>query len=180
MNSDIQSVLLTEEQIAARVRELGEKISRDYQGRDLTIVSILKGSVVFVSDLIRAVTIPVKLDFFSVSSYGKGVKSSGVVRILKDLDESVENQHVLIVEDILDSGRTLRYIMNLMETANPASLALCTLLDKPERRVEKGIECHYTGFTVPDEFLVGYGLDYDQQYRSLPYIGVLSPAVYNK
>ena len=178
MHGDIKTILLTSEQIAARVREMGAEISRDYAGRDLLMVSILRGSVVFMADLIRAITIPIRLDFYAVSSYGAGAKSSGVVRVLKDLDQSVENQDVLIVEDILDSGRTLSYIMNLMETAKPASVRLCTLLDKPERRVEP-VTCHYTGFTVPDEFVVGYGLDYAERYRNLPYIGVLSPEVYS-
>ncbi len=178
MHRDIESVLLTEAQIAERVRELGEEIARDYAGKELLLISILKGSVVFLADLMRAIPNPVEIDFLSVSSYGKGHTTSGEVRVLKDIDRSVEGKHVLIVEDILDSGVTLRYIMNLIEARSPASLRLCALLDKPERRIAS-VECRYTGFTVPDAFIVGYGLDYAEKYRNLPYIGALSPAVYS-
>ena len=180
MHQDLETILLTEEQIAARVRALGAEISRDYKGKDLLLISVLKGSVVFMADLMRAVTVPAGIDFLSVSSYGMGDKTSGVVRIVKDMDQSVEGKDILIVEDILDSGMTLSYIMNLMETRNPTSIELCTLLDKPERRA-KGVDvsCRYTGFTIPDAFVVGYGLDYAERYRNLPYIGVLAPRVYS-
>jgi hypoxanthine phosphoribosyltransferase len=143
------------------------------------MVSVLKGSVVFMADLMRTVTVSAGIDFMSISSYGMGDKTSGVVKIMKDMDQSVEGKHVLIVEDILDSGMTLRYIMNLMEARNPASIEICTLLDKPERRAPGvDVKCRYIGFTIPDAFVVGYGLDYAEKYRNLPYIGVLSPLVY--
>jgi len=174
---DIESVLISRQALRERVAALGEQISRDYAGKELVLVGILKGSVVFLSDLMRAIDLPVSIDFMAVSSYGAAAKSSGVVRISKDLDHPIKGKHVLVVEDILDSGRTLRYIMKLMAAAFPASLEICTLLDKPERRIVP-IECRYTGFAVPDEFVVGYGLDYAEKYRNLPYIGVLSPSVY--
>ncbi|MDR1669167.1 MAG: hypoxanthine phosphoribosyltransferase [Oscillospiraceae bacterium] len=178
MRKDIERVLFTEAQIAERVREMGARIGQDYAGKELLLVSVLKGSVVFLSDLMREIPLPVKIDFMAVSSYGKGHTTSGTVNILKDVGQSVEGKDVLIVEDILDSGVTLRYIMDLMEARNPASLRLCVLLDKPERRVVP-VECHYTGFTAPDAFIVGYGLDYAERYRNLPYIGALYPFVYN-
>ena len=179
MHPDLDSVLLTQEQIKTRVQQMGAEISRDYAGKELLLISVLKGSVVFMADLMRAVGIPVKIDFLAVSSYGMGDKTSGVVRILKDLDQSVEGKHLLIVEDILDSGMTLSYIMDLMGARNPASIQICTLLDKPERRAA-GVEvkCRYTGFAIPDAFVVGYGLDYAERYRNLPYIGVLSNRMY--
>ena len=177
MKEDIASVLLTEEQIKARVAELGAQISRDYAGKELVMVGVLKGSVVFLADLMRAVTVPVSLDFMAVSSYGMGSTTSGAVRIIKDLDRPIEDCHVLIVEDILDSGKTLSYIMSLMGSGKPASVRLAALLDKPERRCVP-VKCDYVGFTVPDEFLVGYGLDYAERYRNLPYIGVLARHVY--
>lgn len=177
MHQDLESILLTEAQIAQRVSEMGEEISLDYAGKDLMLVSVLKGSIVFMADLMRAISFPVGIDFMSVSSYGKEAKTSGVVRILKDMDQSAEGKHILIVEDILDSGMTLRYIMDLMEASKPASLRLCTLLDKPERR-KVPVQCHYTGFTIPDAFVVGYGLDYAERYRNLPYIGILAPRIY--
>ncbi|MDR0293882.1 MAG: hypoxanthine phosphoribosyltransferase [Oscillospiraceae bacterium] len=179
IHPDLDSILLTEEQIAARVRGLGAEISRDYVGKNLLMVSILKGSVVFMADLMRAVSIPARIDFLAVSSYGMGDKTSGVVRIVKDLDQSVEGKNVLIVEDILDSGMTLRYIINLLEAANPASVEICALLDKPDRRAPGvAVSCRYTGFTIPDAFVVGYGLDYAERYRNFPYVGVLSPRIY--
>jgi len=172
MRSDIEQVLLTEEQIAVRVRELGKEISRDYAGKDLVLVGILRGAVVFLADLYRQISIPAGMDFVAISSYGKEALSSGVVRILKDLDEVVESRHVLLVEDIVDSGLTLQYLMD-----NVASLRVCTLLDKPSRR-QVPVELDYVGFQVPDEFLVGYGLDYSQRYRNLPYIAVLKRDIY--
>jgi len=177
MRSDIEQVLLTEEQIAARVRELGKEISRDYAGKDLVLVGILRGAVVFLADLYRQISIPAGMDFVAISSYGKEALSSGVVRILKDLDEVVESRHVLLVEDIVDSGLTLQYLMDNLRSRNVASLRVCTLLDKPSRR-QVPVELDYVGFQVPDEFLVGYGLDYSQRYRNLPYIAVLKRDIY--
>ena len=173
MHDDILKVLVSEEELKAKVAELGAQISKDYEGRNLVLVSILKGSVVFMADLMRAVSIPCSIDFMVVSSYGGGTVSSGVVRIVKDLDESLEGKDVLIVEDIIDSGRTLAYLIEVLKQRGPKSIRLCTLLDKPERRVKKQVKVDYTCFTIPDEFVVGYGLDYDQKYRNLPYIGVV-------
>lgn len=174
---DIGQVLLTAEEIQRRVEELGARISQDYQGRDLLMISVLKGSVVFMADLMRAITIPAKIDFMAVSSYGSGSKSSGVVKIIKDIDIELAGKDLLIVEDILDSGMTLSYLKNLLGDRNPASIRVVTLLDKPARRGVP-IQPDYRGFEVPDEFLVGYGLDYNEHYRNLPYIGVLKPEVY--
>jgi hypoxanthine phosphoribosyltransferase len=180
MYSDLERVLYSEEEIAACVAKIGKEISRDYAGKNLLLISVLKGSIVFMADLMRAVTIPAEIDFLAVSSYGSGAKTSGIVKIAKDLDRPLEGKHILIVEDILDSGRTLSYIMKLLGDRNPASVEICTLLDKPERRAEGvTVNCRYTGFTAPDEFVVGYGLDYSERYRNLPYIGVLSPHIYS-
>jgi len=178
MEKDICRVLISEEQLKEKVTELGAQISKDYNGKKLLLVSILKGSVVFMADLMRAITIPASIDFMSVSSYGSGVKTSGVVKILKDLDQDLNGYDVLIVEDILDSGMTLSYLVELLKSRNPASVAICSLLDKPERhKVE--IELKYKGFTIPDEFVVGYGLDYAEKYRNLPFVGILDPKVYS-
>jgi len=178
MKKDICRVLISEEQLKEKVTELGAQISKDYNGKKLLLVSILKGSVVFMADLMRAITIPASIDFMSVSSYGSGVKTSGVVKILKDLDQDLNGYDVLIVEDILDSGMTLSYLVELLKSRNPASVAICSLLDKPERhKVE--IELKYKGFTIPDEFVVGYGLDYAEKYRNLPFVGILDPKVYS-
>lgn len=177
MLDDIEETLLTSEDIQKRVTELGKRISSDYGGKNLLMVSILKGSVVFMADLMRAVTIPVRIDFMSVSSYGSGVKTSGIVKIMKDLDIPLAGYDVLIVEDILDSGLTLKYIINILKSRNPRSVSICTLLDKPERR-KVDIAPEYLGFTIPDKFVVGYGLDYAEKYRNLPFIGVLKPEVY--
>ncbi len=155
-----------------RIRELGEKISRDYEGKEIHMICVLKGGVFFMCELAKRITVPVSLDFMCVGSYGNGTSSSGVVRIAKDLDESIENKEVLIVEDIVDSGNTLYYLIDVLKKRNPASIRLCTLLDKPERRV-KDVKADYLGFEIPDEFVVGYGLDYAQKYRNLPYIGVV-------
>ena len=165
-------VLLTEEEVDKRVRELGERISRDYEGTQVHLICVLKGSVFFACELAKRLTIPVSLDFMSVSSYGNDTKSSGVVRIVKDLDESIENKDVIVVEDIIDSGRTLSYLLENLRARRPKSLRLCTLLDKPERRVTD-VKVDYTGFEIPDEFVVGYGLDYAQKYRNLPYVGIV-------
>lgn len=165
-------VLLTEEEVNARISEIGAKISKDYEGRQVHLICVLKGGSFFMCELAKRITVPVSLDFMSVSSYGSGTKSSGVVKIVKDLDEPLDGKDVIVVEDIVDSGRTLSYLLELLGKRHPKSLALCTLLDKPERRVVD-VKVDYTGFNIPDEFVVGYGLDYDQRYRNLPYIGVV-------
>lgn len=165
-------ILLSEEDVNARIQAIGEQISRDYAGKSVHLVCVLKGGSFFLCELAKRITIPVSLDFMSVSSYGGETKSSGVVKIVKDLDEPVRDKDVIIVEDIVDSGRTLSYLMEMLRDRGPASLKLCTLLDKPDRRViDVGVD--YTGFQIPDEFVVGYGLDYNQMYRNLPYIGVV-------
>lgn len=164
--------LFSEEMVAARIRELGEQISRDYAGKKLHLICVLKGGSFFLCELAKRITVPVTLDFMSVSSYGKETVSSGVVKIVKDLDESIEGRDVLVVEDIIDSGFTLSHLMKMLGDRNPASMKLCTLLDKPGRRVVQ-VDVDYTGFIIPDEFVVGYGLDYDQIYRNLPYVGVV-------
>ena len=165
-------VLLSEQDVDRRIAEIGKKISEDYQGKEVHLICVLKGSVFFTCELAKRITVPVSLDFMSVSSYGADTKSSGVVRIVRDLDEPLEGKDVIIVEDIIDSGRTLSYLIEILKKRNPASLRLCTLLDKPERRVTD-VKVDYTGFNIPDEFVVGYGLDYAQKYRNLPYIGVV-------
>ena len=165
-------VLLTEETVDARIREIGEQISRDYAGKQVHLVCVLKGGSFFMCELAKRITVPVSMDFMSVSSYGSETKSSGVVRIVKDLDEPLKDKEVIIIEDIVDSGRTLSYLIEMLRDRQPRSLSLCTLLDKPERR-GGGVHVGYTGFRIPDEFVVGYGLDYDQKYRNLPYIGVV-------
>ncbi|MDR2655095.1 MAG: hypoxanthine phosphoribosyltransferase [Oscillospiraceae bacterium] len=177
MDGDLIEVVLTQEEIATRVAELGAQISLDYEGKYPLMISVLKGSVVFMSDLMRSISIDVSIDFMSASSYGTGTASAGSVKILKDLDIPLNNRHVLVVEDILDSGRTLSYILELLKVRNPASLRICALLDKPERR-EVEIRADYTGFVIPNKFIVGYGLDYAEKYRNLPAIYVLDPAVY--
>ncbi len=166
-------VLLKEEEVEKRICEVAEMINRDYAGKQVHLICILKGGVFFTCELAKRLTVPVSMDFMSVSSYGGGTESSGVVRIIKDLDNSIEGKDVLIVEDIIDSGRTLAYLIEILKQRNPASIHLCTLLDKPERRVKKQVKVDYVCFTIPDEFVVGYGLDYDQKYRNLPYIGVV-------
>ncbi|NOZ28822.1 MAG: hypoxanthine phosphoribosyltransferase [Chloroflexi bacterium] len=176
---DVARVLISEEELQARIAELGEQISRDYKGRALLLIAVLKGSVLFMADLMRAIHIPHAIDFMATSSYGSGTESSGVVRILKDLDEPIEGKDVLVVEDIIDTGRTLDYLLRILEERNPASLRVCTLLDKRERR-EVDVPVHYVGFTIPNEFVIGYGLDYAQIYRNLPFIGVLKPEVYSR
>lgn len=168
-------VLITEEEVDARIRELGEKISKEYEGKQIHLICVLKGGIFFMCELAKRITVPVSMDFMCVGSYGDGTKSSGVVRLAKDLDESIENKEVLIVEDIIDSGNTLYYLMDVLRQRKPASLRLCTLLDKPDRRV-KDVHVDWTGFEIPDEFVVGYGLDYAQKYRNLPYIGVVEVA----
>lgn len=174
---DVERVLISAEEIQERVRDLGRQIDERYADKDLLLIAVLKGSVVFVADLMRAISIPHELDFLATSSYGASSVSTGVVRILKDLNEPIEGRHALLVEDIIDSGHTLAYLTRLFRARNPASLEVVTLLDKPTRR-EVDIELFWTGFSVPNEFVIGYGLDFNQKYRNLPYIGVLKPEVY--
>ena len=177
MDKDILEVFYSEEQLKTKVAELGAAITRDYQGKSPVLVSVLRGSYIFMADLTRAIDLPCTVDFMSVSSYGAGTTSSGQVKILKDLSEPIEGKDLIIVEDILDSGNTLFYLRDVLAARKPASIAICTLLDKPERRT-KPIQADYSGFEVPDAFVVGYGLDYAEKYRNLPYIGVLKPEVY--
>ena len=165
-------VLLSEEDVDKRIQEIGEQISKDYAGKQVHLVCVLKGGVFFLCELAKRITVPVSMDFMSVSSYGSATKSSGVVKIVKDLDESLKDKDVLVVEDIVDSGRTLSYLLDMLRDRGPKSIKLCTLLDKPERRVVD-VNVDYTGYSIPDEFVVGYGLDYDQRYRNLPFIGVV-------
>lgn len=165
-------VLLSEEEVDNKIQELGERISKDYAGRQVHLVCVLKGGVFFMCELAKRITVPVSMDFMSVSSYGSDTKSSGVVRIVKDLDESLQGKDVIVVEDIVDSGRTLSYLLEMLKDRGPKSLRLCTMLDKPDRRVVD-VNVDYTGFEIPDEFVVGYGLDYDQRYRNLPFIGIV-------
>ena len=165
--------LISEEDVAAKVKEIGAQITKDYEGKAVHLICVLKGGVFFTCELAKRIEVPVSLDFMSVSSYGDDTKSSGVVKIIKDLDESIEGKDVLIVEDIIDSGRTLSYLLDVLKRRNPNSVKLCTLLDKPDRRVVEGVDVDYCCFNIPDEFVVGYGLDYAQKYRNLPYIGVV-------
>ena len=165
-------VLVEEEEVDKRIRDLGEQISKDYEGKEVHLICVLKGGVFFMCELAKRITVPVSMDFMSVSSYGDGTASSGVVKIAKDLDETLEGKDLLIVEDIIDSGRTLSYLLRILKGRHPASIKLCTLLDKPERRVTD-VEVDYCCFNIPDEFVVGYGLDYAQKYRNLPFIGVV-------
>ncbi len=180
MLKDIEKVYYSEETLREIVAELGKKISEDYKDKNLLLVSVLKGSVVFMADLMREITVPCEIDFMCVSSYKDGTTSSGAVKIIKDLDINLEGKDVLIVEDILDSGRTLSYLKSVLMTRNPRSFKICTLLDKPERRAVPDLFADYSGAEVPDEFVVGYGLDYAEKYRNLPYIGVLKREVYSE
>ncbi len=180
MDQDIDHILVSEEQLRQKVAELGAQISRDYEGRDLLMVSILKGGAVFMADLMRTVTIPCAIDFMVVSSYGgANTESTGLVKIVKDLDADLSGKDVLIVEDILDTGITLSNLLPMLRLRNPSSVKLCTILSKPSRR-KADIEPDYLGFEVPDEFVVGYGLDFDEKYRNLPYVGVLKPEIYTR
>ncbi|GAB1159479.1 hypoxanthine phosphoribosyltransferase [Paenibacillus illinoisensis] len=178
MQNDIQEVLISEEEIQSKVKELGATLSADYAGRNPLVICVLKGAFIFMADLVKNITVPVEMDFMAVSSYGASTKSSGVVKIIKDLDVSVEGREVLIVEDIIDSGLTLSYLIELLQNRGAESVRVVTLFDKPSgRKVELG--AHYTGFDIPDAFIVGYGLDYAEKYRNLPYIGILKPEVYS-
>ena len=178
MREDVLRVLLSEEEIHAKVKEMGKKITEDYKNSNLMLVTVLKGAVVFLADIMREIDVPAEIDFMVVSSYGSGVKSSGVVKIVKDLDVPLEGKDILIVEDILDSGLTLSYIKELLASRGPRSIKVATLLDKPSRR-KVDLQADYVGFSVPDEFVIGYGLDYDEKSRNLPYIGILKPEVYS-
>lgn len=177
LDDDIAKILLDEATIQARIVALGAAISEAYAGQDLVLVSVLKGSIIFMADLARSITVPHEIDFMATSSYGAATHSSGVVRILKDLNVSIQGRNILVVEDIIDSGHTLSYLLRLLQERQPASLRVCTLLDKPDRR-EVPIDVDWVGFSIPNEFVVGYGLDYNELYRNLPYIGVLKPSVY--
>ena len=165
-------VLISEQEVKARIQELADQISKDYEGKELHIICILKGSIFFTCELAKRISVPVTLDFMSVSSYGSDTKSSGVIKINKDLDESILERDILVIEDIVDSGNTLSYLLEMLQSRKPSSMRLCTLLDKPERR-RKPVQVDYTGFQIPDEFVVGYGLDYAQKYRNLPFVGVV-------
>ncbi len=178
MLKDVQEVLISEEEILEKVNEIADKINEDYAGKPLLIIGVLKGANVFVADLIRKINIPVILDFMAISSYGTSTESSGAVKILKDLDEDIKGMHVLVVEDIIDTGLTLSYLTKNLESRGAQSITLCTLLDKPERR-KAAINVKYKGFDIPDKFIVGYGIDYAERYRNLPFIGVLKPEAYN-
>lgn len=179
MHQDADRILYTQEQIDAKVKELGAQISADYQGEELLVVGILKGALIFMADLVRNISVPVSLDFMAVSSYGASTESSGVVRILKDLERSIEGKHVLIVEDVVDTGLTLKYLLENLKARKPASIKVCTLLDKPQRRTAD-VTADYNGFVIPDDFVVGYGLDYAEKYRETPYIFILKPEIYSK
>ncbi len=178
MKQDIEKVLYSEEQLNQRLAELGAEITKDYEGKDLLVIGILKGSNIFTSDLVRKIDLPLNMDFMVVSSYGNASSSSGVVRILKDLEQSAEGKHLLIVEDIVDSGLTLHYLKDILLSRKPASIKICSLLDKPAGR-KQPIQVDYCGFEVPDAFIVGYGIDYAEKYRNLPYVGILKKEIYS-
>jgi hypoxanthine phosphoribosyltransferase len=177
IHPDVEEVLLTGDEVQARVVELGAQLAADYKGRDPVLVSVLKGSIIFLADLVRAMPIPLSIDLMEVSSYGASTETSGQVRILKDLSSSIEGREVIVVEDIIDTGLTLNYLLRYLHDKGPASIRICCLLDKPARRLAP-IEIDYRGFTIPDRFVIGYGLDYGERYRNLPYVGVLRPSVY--
>lgn len=178
--NDIAEIIISEEEIQKRIKELAQDITNTYpEDEEVIMVCILRGAVIFMADLARYVNLPVVFDFMDVSSYGEGTTSSGVVRIIKDLEENIENRHVLLVEDIMDTGTTLKHVIDMLETRDPASIRVVTLLDKPDRRVVKRIEADYNGFEIPDKFVVGYGLDFAEKYRNLPYIGVLKEELYS-
>jgi hypoxanthine phosphoribosyltransferase len=179
MLQDVETILLSEEVLAKRIHELGEAVSKDYAGEEVTLVGILKGASVFTSDLIRQISIPAYIDYMVVSSYGNSAETSGVVRIIKDLEDNIEGKNIIIVEDIIDTGLTLAYLKQNLLSRNPKSLKICTLLDKPARRI-KEIDIDYKGFEVPDEFIIGYGIDYAEKYRNLPFVGLLKREVYEK
>jgi len=177
VHSDVKEVLFSAEELGKRVRELGKQITGEYQGKELLVIGVLKGANVFLADLIRHIELPLEIDFIAAASYGSSTESSGVVRLLKDLDYPIENRHVLLVEDLIDTGLTLHYLAENLKARQPASFQICTLLDKPERR-KVSMEVDYKGFDIPDEFIVGYGIDFNQKYRNLSYIATLKPEVY--
>ena len=179
MLKDVERILITSEEIGARVRELGQQITNDYAGKDILMIGVLRGAVIFMSDFARAIKRPIEIDCMAISSYGRSTSSSGVVRILKDLDEVVQGRHILIVEDIIDSGLTLNYLVENLKSRKPASVRICTLLSKPDRR-KVDVQVDYNGFIIPDYFVVGYGLDHAGKYRNLPFIGILKPEIYEK
>ncbi|KQX57755.1 hypoxanthine phosphoribosyltransferase [Paenibacillus alginolyticus] len=178
MYSDIQEVLYSEEQIQGKIKELGEKLSIDYEGKNPLVICVLKGAFIFMADLVKQIRVPLELDFMAVSSYGQSTKSSGVVKIIKDLDVPVEGRHILIVEDIIDSGLTLSYLIDVLERRNAKTISVVALFNKPARRTVD-LEPEYAGYVLPDEFVVGYGLDYAEKYRNLPFIGILKPEIYS-
>lgn len=175
---DIEKVLISEDEIGQKVRELGRAISEDYAGENLVLVSVLRGAILFVADLIRVISIPLTIDFMAISSYGPSTETSGVVKVIKDLEENIVGKHVLIVEDIIDTGLTLNYLIKNLKSREPASLDVCVLLDKSARRIVYNLPIKYKGFDIPDVFVVGYGLDYQQKYRNLPFVGILKRFVY--
>ena len=179
MFKDVERILITSEEIGARVRELGQQITNDYAGQEILMIGVLRGAVIFMADLARSIKRPMDIDFMAITSYGLSTNSSGVVRIIKDLDEVVEGRHILIIEDIIDSGLTLNYLVDNIKSRKPASVRICTLLSKPDRR-KVNVTVDYNGFIIPDHFVVGYGLDYAGKYRNLPFIGVLKPEIYQK
>lgn len=180
LNKDIKEVIISEKELENRIKEMGKEITEHYNNDDeIIMIGILRGAVLFMSDLARNINLHLTFDFMDVSSYGESTTSSGVVRIIKDLEENIENRHVLIAEDIMDTGLTLKHVVEMLKTRNPASIKIATLLDKPDRRVQKKITADFNGFEVPDEFVVGYGLDYAEKYRNLPYIGILKEEMYN-
>lgn len=177
MYSDIQEVLFSEEQIQGKIKELGEKLSDDFEGKNPLVICVLKGAFIFMADLVKQIRVPLELDFMAVSSYGQSTKSSGVVKIIKDLDVPVEGRHILIVEDIIDSGLTLSYLIDVLERRNAKTISVVALFNKPARRTVE-LEPDYAGYVLPDEFIVGYGLDYAEKYRNLPFVGILKPEIY--
>ena len=179
MLKDVERILITSEEIGARVRELGQQITNDYAGQEILMIGVLRGAVIFMADLARSIKRPMDIDFMAITSYGLSTNSSGVVRIIKDLDEVVEGRHILIIEDIIDSGLTLNYLVDNIKSRKPASVRICTLLSKPDRR-KVNVTVDYNGFIIPDHFVAGYGLDYAGKYRNLPFIGVLKPEIYQK
>ena len=179
MLKDVERILITSEEIGARVRELGQQITNDYAGQEILMIGVLRGAVIFMADLARSIKRPMDIDFMAITSYGLSTNSSGVVRIIKDLDEVVEGRHILIIGDIIDSGLTLNYLVDNIKSRKPASVRICTLLSKPDRR-KVNVTVDYNGFIIPDHFVVGYGLDYAGKYRNLPFIGVLKPEIYQK
>ena len=179
MLKDVERILITSEEIGARVRELGQQITNDYAGQEILMIGVLRGAVIFMADLARSIKRPMDIDFMAITSYGLSTNSSGVVRIIKDLDEVVEGRHILIIEDIIDSGLTLNYLVDNIKSRKPASVRICTLLSKPDRR-KVNVTVDYNGFIIPDHFVVGYGLDYAGKFRNLPFIGVVKPEIYQK